>query len=279
MMRKIKLITTLIAFSVLLVTYTKAQTFEKVWETNKVLKTPESVLYDTGTSRLYVSNINGKPLEKDGNGFISVLEKDGTISSAQWVSGMNAPKGMTMVGRMLYVTDIDRFHIIDTEKATIIKTIPVADAEFLNDMAADDAGNIYFSDMSRNKVHLYNGDMVKVWLEGDQVIQPNGMAFHKGALYVGTKDQLLRVDIATKKIKTVVKGTGPIDGLIPVGGGKFVISNWSGRIMLVSANEKIVLSNTTEQKIQAADLGYIPDEKLVLIPTFFDNRVVAHKLQ
>jgi hypothetical protein len=49
--------------------------------------------------------------------------------------------------------------------------------------------------------------------------------------------------------------------------------------MQVNPTEKVVLSNTTEENIQAADLGYIPDKKWVLIPTFFDNRVVASKLQ
>jgi len=58
-----------------------AQSFDKVWETKKVPKTPESVLYDQIRDQIYVSNINGKPTEKDGNGFISLLDREGNIKN------------------------------------------------------------------------------------------------------------------------------------------------------------------------------------------------------
>ena len=255
-----------------------AQSFDKIWETEQVFKTPESVFYDAGREHIYVSNINGKPTDKDNNGFISLLDKDGTIKTLKWISGMNAPKGMTVVDSMLYVTDIDRFHIINLDQAKIIKTVNVDSAVFLNDMAADNVGNIYISDMGNDHLLIYDGEHVAVWLDGDKILRPNGLAFFKGHLYAGTKDNLLRIDTGDKNIRILIEETGPIDGLIPIGGNKFVISDWSGRVMLVSTSAKIVLGNTTNQKIQAADLGYIPDETLVLIPTFFDNRVVARKL-
>lgn len=255
-----------------------AQSFDKIWETEKIFKTPESVYFDTERNQIYVSNINGKPTDKDSNGFISLLEKDGTVKRLQWVKGMHAPKGMGVVGNMLYVTDIDRFHIINIDEAKIIKTITVDSAIFLNDIAIGSDTNIYISDMSRNHVLKYDGERVAVWLKDEKVSKPNGLALFKGSLLVGTADKLLRVQLDDKRIRVVVEETGPIDGLIPIGGNKYVISDWSGRVMRISPNEKIVLGNTTSENIQAADLGYIPDEKLVLIPTFFDNRVVARKL-
>lgn len=36
----------------------------KLWETDTVMTTCESVLFDGEGSRLFVSNINGKPLDK-----------------------------------------------------------------------------------------------------------------------------------------------------------------------------------------------------------------------
>ena len=44
---------------------------EKLWETDTLLTTCESVIYDAGANVLYVSNIAGNPTDKDGNGFIS----------------------------------------------------------------------------------------------------------------------------------------------------------------------------------------------------------------
>ena len=61
--------------------FINAQSFDKVWETEKVLKIPESVLYDEIRNQIYVSNINGKPTEKDGNGFISLLDREGNIKN------------------------------------------------------------------------------------------------------------------------------------------------------------------------------------------------------
>jgi hypothetical protein len=75
-----------------------------------------------------------------------------------------------------------------------------------------------------------------------------------------------------------IDNTGPIDGLVFITGNKYVISDWSGRVQMISPTEMVVLGNSTEDNIQAADLGYIPEDNLILIPTFFDNRVVARKL-
>ena len=255
-----------------------AQSFDLVWETDPILKTPESVMFDADRNQIYVSNINGKPLDKDNNGFISILNVDGTIKTLKWITGMNAPKGMALNDSLLYVTDIDRIHIINIEAGKIIKTIDVEGAKFLNDMAPNPNGYVYISDMQNNHILVYDGISITVWLEDEKLISPNGLSFFKGYLYVGTKDKLLKVEPVEKKVRVHNEQTGSIDGLICLGPNKFVISDWAGRIMLINSTNKIVLQNTAEAKIQAADLGYIPDKDLILIPTFFDNRVVARKL-
>lgn len=235
-------------------------------------------MFDAARNQIYVSNVNGKPLDKDNNGFITILNVDGSVKQMKWIAGMNAPKGMSLNDSLLYVTDIDRIHVIDIDAGKIIKTVDVEGAVFLNDMAHDQLGMVYISDMKTNKILVFDGTDVKLWLEDPQVISPNGLCFHKGYLFVGTSNQLLKIDPTDKKIRVYVDETGGIDGLVSVGGSKFVVSDWSGRVMLINQNDKIVLQNTAEANIQAADLGYIPEENLILIPTFFDNRVVARKL-
>ena len=47
--------------------------FNKIWETPADLKNPESVVYAPKQNLLFVSNINGKPDQKDQNGFISTV--------------------------------------------------------------------------------------------------------------------------------------------------------------------------------------------------------------
>jgi DNA-binding beta-propeller fold protein YncE len=82
---------------------------QKIWETPAQLKTPESVLYEPTENVLFVSNIDGKPDEKDGQGFISKVSPiNGTVIELNWVTGLNAPKGMAVSSdsSKLYVSDI-----------------------------------------------------------------------------------------------------------------------------------------------------------------------------
>ncbi len=255
-----------------------AQSFDLVWETGKVFKTPESALYDAERNQIYVSNINGKPTVKDGNGFISILDTTGRVRKLKWVGGMNAPKGMARIDSLLYVTDIDRIVIIDITHDKIIKIVDVEGATFLNDIEPISKDKLIVSDTRMNHLLEFDGNKAVVWLEHDSLISPNGLAFFKESLFVGTANNLLKVSPESKKVKVHIEETGPIDGLIPLGMNIYVLSDWSGRILRADLTEKIVLQNTSNQNIQAADLGFLPDEKIILIPTFFDNRVVARRL-
>src|ERR1041385_905363 len=49
----------------------------KMGETGN-MKTPESVKYDADLDVFFVSNINGNPSQKDGNGFIAIVRADST---------------------------------------------------------------------------------------------------------------------------------------------------------------------------------------------------------
>ena len=122
-------------------------TLTEVWRTDTILRTCESVLYDETRQVLFVSCINGMPSEKDGKGYISMLDPDGNIRSLEWVTGLDAPKGMGIVGNRLYVTDIDQLVVIDIEKAEIEERIQVEVASFLNDQKKDEAIGAYLKEL------------------------------------------------------------------------------------------------------------------------------------
>ena len=96
-------------------------TFKKQWETGPGLKVPESVLYDTASGVIFVSNVNGKPADKDSNGFIATVSTEGKILNAGWVKGIDAPKGMGILNKHLFVTNIDEVVEIDIPTATILR--------------------------------------------------------------------------------------------------------------------------------------------------------------
>ena len=163
----------------------QAQKLEKVWETTTELKTPESVIYDDKRDIIYVSNINGNPSEKDGNGFISILDYKGNIKNLKWATNLNAPKGMAIYDDKLYVSDINQLVVIDIEKGEIIKKYDDPDAVFLNDVSACNNGMIFVSDTRTAKIHVLENGEFKVWIEGKPFENPNGLMAEKGKLFVG----------------------------------------------------------------------------------------------
>ncbi len=256
----------------------------KQWETEKVLRIPESVLYHESGNILYVSNINGRPTQKNGQGFISKLSLDGKIRRLKWATGLNAPKGSAIFGGKLYVSDIDQLIEIDLKTGKILAGYPAAGAKFLNDVATDVSGNIYVTDMSSENSVIYRlvqGKMT-AWVKGKEISNPNGLCMEKKRLVVGNSGDgsLKAINLAAKKINTLARVGSGIDGLRADGKGSYFISDWKGKTSLVTASGKIiVLMDTTASKINSADLEYVKSRRLLLIPTFFDNRVVAYRVE
>lgn len=254
-----------------------AQKLKKVWECSEGLKVPESVIYDEQRDVIYVANINGNSSEKDGNGFISVLNSDGTLKELQWIKKLNAPKGMAIYKGKLFVSDIDHLVEIDIEKGKVVNKYSAPEAVFLNDVTACLKGMIFVSDSRAAKIYVLQQGEFKVWFEGEPLKRPNGLLAEKGKLLVGDLN-IYEIDILTQKVETLVENVGGVDGLEKDEDGNFIYSNWGGRIFNVLNGQKIKLHDSTESKINTADIDYVLKSQLILVPTFFNNRVVAYKI-
>ncbi len=256
---------------------------KKLWSSERVFKTPESVWYDLKTDSLYISNINGSTSKKDGNGFISKVSLNGKIIALRWAKGLNAPKGICTYKDKLFVTDIDRVAEISLNSGKIIKFYEVKKALFLNDIAVDSSGSVYFSDTSGKNSCVYKLKEGKIekWLKSDQVKNPNGLFYKNKILYVGSSGdkKIKKFEIGTKRfLGEIYVGSG-IDGLIPFNGKGFITSDWRGKTLFVYPEGNILtLLDTCSQKINSADLGFVFSKRLLIIPTFFDNRIIAYKL-
>ena len=258
----------------------KNQGFElvKKWETDKVLKTPESVCYDPEKEMLYVANIHGKPSEKDGNGFISTLSLSGEILELKWADSLNAPKGMGISEGFLYVTDISRVAKIDRENGRVVRYFEAEGAKFLNDITVGNDGMIYISDMSTNKIHKISGEEITVFIDKGHFKNVNGLYFANDTLFAGQKNCIKAVNPETGDEKDYIMNTGSIDGLEAAGNEFFLFSDWTGHVYIASAqHEKKLLLDTSADKINAADIEFIQGKNLLLVPTFFDNRVMAYE--
>lgn len=248
---------------------------EKIWETDSVLATPESVLLTGGA--LYVSLIDGSPWEADGRGGIAKMDPNGKNIQSSWVTGLNAPKGMAAAGNLLYVADLSEVVVIDMNKVSIIQKIPIENASGLNDVTIDDKGIIYVSDSRTAKIWRIESGQPKLFLDGQDGI--NGLKAVDDKLYIGAGPLFANVsaDGKIEKIATVTQG---IDGIEPTGDGDFVLTAWPGYIWYVHHDGRVeTLLETHEQKINSADIGYDPEKKIVYVPTFFGKTVAAYQLK
>ena len=253
----------------------------ELWKTDTIMKTCESVLYDGQRQVLYVSCINGAPSEKNGKGYIAMLDPDGNVLSLEWVSGLNAPKGMGISGNLLYVADIDQLVVINIEKAEIEERIPVSGASFLNDIAIDADGTVYFTDSDTGQVWKYKDGETEPWIT-EGLERPNGLFVEESRVLLSSSgsSDLKVIDKASGEYKTVTTGIGHGDGLEFTGEkGHYIVTSWAGEIFLVLPDySKISLLKTSDQKINSADIGFNIEKQVVYVPTFFHNRVVAYKL-
>ncbi len=259
----------------------KAQKHElvKLWETDSVLKVPESVLFDAGNKVLYVANIEGtQPWGKDSSGSIGKVGLDGKVISVDWVSGLHAPKGMGMKNGKLYVADLTELVEIDIKTGKITNKLTIPGAEGLNDVSIDKDGNIYVSDSRGKKVFKVKDGVAELFLEN--LKGPNGVLAHLDDFYVLDAGGMYKMN-KDKSLVMIADGMeGGTDGIENVKGNEFIISCWAGVVWYINADGcKELLLDSRDIKKNSADIGFDAKNKIVYVPTFWRNTVVAYQVK
>lgn len=254
---------------------------------------PESVDLDIAHQVLYVSNINGAPLDKDGNGFISKLSRDGKLLELKWIEGLNAPKGMVMQGFKLWVTDIDRLVEIDTRSGKITNIYPADGAVFLNDPAVDAQGNVYVSDIAKRKIWRMQDGKMAIWYDGDDLMHINGLrVIHGGRLLVagwgrgmhddGSTDSLgnlFTINLKSKAISNLGGGqpVGNLDGLERDAHGEFLATDFIAGALL-RVHKDGTFETLVDLKPGSADLDTIDKGRTAIVPRMLEDTVTAYSV-
>ncbi|MDH5358538.1 MAG: SMP-30/gluconolactonase/LRE family protein [Gammaproteobacteria bacterium] len=262
------------------------------WQTSSSLQQPESVVYDTQRDTLFVSNVNGGPNDADGNGYISQLSLNGEILEQHWLDGLNAPKGLALVGNSLYVADINELVVIDIASKKIRQRYLAPNAKFLNDVAADSKGNVYVSDMMTNTIHRLSNGQFEIWLHDDQLEAPNGLLIEGNKLLVGSwgnmtdgfstkiAGHLKTINIDTKHIESLGNKTpaGNLDGVEADGHGNYFVTDWMvGKLLHITpAGDSITLIALDQG---SADLTVLLKQDLVIIPMMLSAKVMAFQIK
>jgi len=262
------------------------------------LATPESVLHDPEADLYLVSNIAGDPVAADGNGFIARLSPDGQIRELKWITGgtgvaLNAPKGMAISGRLLYVTDINVVRTFDRSSGAPVGEIAVPGATFLNDVTPAPEGGVYVSDSGMSfrpdgitdtgTAAIYrltaDGALTAV-ARGASLRHPNGLLFlpERGLLMVpagGDTPAFVGGDGSLTPLATL--GGGGLDGVVRTGDGRVLVSSWE-KSAIFAIDAAGAASTLLTDLPAPADIGYDAARNRLLVPLFNDNRVIIQKL-
>ncbi len=252
------------------------------------LATPESVLYDHRADRYLVSNINGSPTDADDNGFISEIDPTTGAVNLKWIDGgrkevdLSAPKGMALVGDLLYVTDLTVLRTFDGKTGKPESSMVVEGATFLNDVSAGPDESVFVSDSDAETGAIYQVDRegkITRLAAGPELGGPNGLAWVGEKLWVVSygSGEIYRLSEAGQKVAAVELDKGGLDGLVDLGDGTVLISSWEGQAVY-----RGVPAGPFEAVVQGldapADIGWDPKRSRVLVPLFKSNAVEARRL-
>jgi hypothetical protein len=276
-------------------------TATKVGETSG-MNVPESVKYDAELDVYYVSNVNGNPSQKDGNGFIALVRADSTGVSRMLIEGgkrgvtLNAPKGMALRGDTLFVADIDMLRMFNRRTGAPIDAVSLRanNATFLNDVAVGPDG-IYVTDTGIffdangamthpgvNRVFKVAGRTVTAArLNPDSLWNPNGIAWDAAnsrfvlASFGGKDVQAWKPGDST--LTTLATGPGGYDGVEVLSNGNVLVSSWTDstvHILHGGTHMMALVKNISAP----ADIGVDTKRNVVAVPRFNDGKVEYYRI-
>jgi len=274
--------------------------FRKVGETLN-LQGPESARYDRDLDVWFVSNINGQPLGKDNNGYISRLRPDGVPYSIKFIEGgkkgvtLNAPKGLAINGDTLWVADIDVARAFNKRTGALIATVSTQGrAKFLNGATVGPDGAVYMTDTgilfgSKGEVSHPGPDQVfritrggaKAVFASPKLEGPNGITWdtqQKRFVIVSFLGKgIYGWKPGDKDVESIGSGPGQQDGVVFLPDGRLLVTSWTDSTLFVLENGK---ARTVASKVPSpADIDVEPKDSRVALPLLMENRVEFWEVQ
>lgn len=234
---------------------------------------PETVL-PLPDNTLLVSNVCN--FRETGNGFLTLLDVKGNVVDWRLVEGLDAPLGMALLKDRIFIVDNNRVKILSWPGYQLLETIELSTA-VANDIAVSADGEIYVTDTVKGQVIAIQPDGEQSVFTGkEQFPGANGIALYQGDLYVGG-ERLWRVSLGSHSVETIgPEWVADIDGIEFEADGTLQVTPVGGALIRFSGeNEVEILAG---EGISSANHGYDPTSGLALIPTGFDNTVIAIRI-
>ena len=252
-----------------------APRLEQLWVTEGFDAPEGAALAPDGS--YFISNVAGDGSTRAGKGFISKLGTDGTVLMLRWAEGLDAPKGMTVLGDMLYVADIDRVVTFDAHTGTKLDTIGIEDAKMLNDMTVWQ-GEVLVSDSGAASIHRLTPEGPQLLGASTDWAGINGVLGDGDRLLITTMTEGYLIELRSADSEDILaRGMKDADGVGLVPGGGYLVSSWPGQIHYVSEDGQVTtLLDTQSEGILQNDLSVFGD--VVIVPNWLPGTVTAWRV-
>lgn len=265
-MMKIKL-TLLLSIGFLISSAQEKYQLTKIWETD-TLAIPESVLPLKKEKILFVSLIEGG---------IAKISPEGKIIDANWVTGLNAPKGLGISKGKLYTADLKEVVVVDIATGKVERKIQIPGAVGLNDITVDPKNNIYVSDSKTGNIFKLQNDVPSLYIS--TLKGTNGLKALGTDLYIGAGPELWKADAQKKLVKIAEGFESGLDGIEFINSKELIVTCWTGLIYTVHLNGTVNKLMDTRGVMNTADIHFDQAAKILYLPTFNKKSIIAYKLQ
>lgn len=265
------------------------------------LESPNSFVGDSAGKEYFISNINGDREARDNNGFITKLDPNGKITNLKFIQGgvadilLHAPKGLALVGQILYVADLDQLKGFDktTGKLLVSVSFPASASQHvvsLTDVAAEPTGLLYVSDQSGNAIYKIDpsaNHQVALLIHDDRLAGPSGIAVHPktGHLIAVSweKGKILEVTPEGQLTELESNGffTGRFQNLSGVDfdrwGNMYLSDLTKGKIWRMTRDHRFQV--IAEYLLAPADIGIDRANNLILVPYHYAHAAEMNGLE
>lgn len=236
------------------------------------------------------------PDTADGDGFISVINLNGTGLIQNHITGLNSPKGLEIINDLLYVCDLNVLKVFNIQTTEMVQSFSFQDegVTLLNDVTKlyTDNETVFITATRTNrifKLNITSGVKQELVVGGQTLLQTNGLELDNdnNVLYMvefgegnGNNARIIKIDLSDNN-GTILGGgtTGTLyDGVVKSGNTLYV-SDWSHRLFSLD------LTNPNSQPVQLlnnlsgpADIYFDTDLNRIVIPNMTAHMFSSYNL-
>jgi len=254
-----------------------------VWE---VASNPEAIAIGRGV--IYATHFGDelKPMEQDGDGYIASYDANGGFIE-KLVSGLDAPKGMEVIGNQVFVADVDSLLGFSTKDGSrSFSASFTGEAQFLNGLAAANEGSLYVSATDAGKiweVSLLSGEYSLVasvpHVNGITVSEDKSVIF---AVQYNSQDagsgHLLAVNPLDGTMVQLGSYTGLLDGVFEHKGAVY-FTDWNpsgfGRVLRYDLKSKETTIVLEDERLKGPADFEVLNDGLALIPMLTGSQILG----